>query len=429
MKFLSVILCFVPSIIFGQNEWSLQRCFDSAMVNNPTVHLSKLDYNQAMIQKKNAIYSFLPSINGGATHGYNWGQTLDPFTNQFATNRVQYDNFYMNSSVILFAGLQNYYAKKILEINLDYESLNRILIERTIKMEIARNFLQAQLDQEMVGIAIEELQTTEQLQFREQSFFEEQQKTKSDLLKINAQRAQDKHKLLKAQNDLNYTFLVLQQLIGLPQDSAFSISKNPILIELVPSGTENLLELQLGELNIEKQELSNRQTKGQLYPKLVLNGSLGTGYSGNNKILSPSGNFSPKPLSDQLNENFYKSTSISLSIPVFNNFKTKTQIEINELKSERIRQEFEITKQETENTINRIKLDIVNDNSLLNSLETVHESAKLEYENSLLQFQEGKIDYTSHIQSKETLYKAKSDIIQVRHKIQISTLILYLLLQ
>ncbi|MBK9627660.1 MAG: hypothetical protein IPO56_08130 [Flavobacteriales bacterium] len=59
----------------------------------------------AAVGKQGAQWGFLPNLNAAATHGYNWGQTIDRYTNTFATDRVRTNNFYLGSDWMLFGGL------------------------------------------------------------------------------------------------------------------------------------------------------------------------------------------------------------------------------------------------------------------------------------------------------------------------------------
>ena len=88
----------------AQEVWTLQKCIDYAMQSNLTVQQSKLNIERAEINYDQDRFNLLPNLNAGATHGYNWGQRIDPFTNQFATDRVQTNNLFLSSSLDLFNG-------------------------------------------------------------------------------------------------------------------------------------------------------------------------------------------------------------------------------------------------------------------------------------------------------------------------------------
>ena len=103
-----VLTCFgmlVLSTLFGQS-WSLDSCIAHAFQNNLSIQLSAENVALTKLNETNAIGGMLPSLNAQGSHGYNWGQRIDPFTNQFATSRIQSNNFGLATSVNLFAGLR-----------------------------------------------------------------------------------------------------------------------------------------------------------------------------------------------------------------------------------------------------------------------------------------------------------------------------------
>ena len=112
------------------------------------MQLSDIDFSIAEINVRANNLNFLPNLNGNASHGYNWGQTIDPFTNSFATDRVRYNNFYLSSSVTLFSGLQNYYEKKVSSIDKEIILANREIDKRNLTLEILSAYLRIKLNNE-----------------------------------------------------------------------------------------------------------------------------------------------------------------------------------------------------------------------------------------------------------------------------------------
>src|ERR1044071_8379054 len=93
---------------FCQSSWSLESCINYALNHNIGLQQSHLNNE---INRNNTIQSkagVLPSLNAGATHVYNFGKTIDRFTNTFANTEVLSQNFYLSSSVVLWSGLSQY---------------------------------------------------------------------------------------------------------------------------------------------------------------------------------------------------------------------------------------------------------------------------------------------------------------------------------
>ena len=102
---------------YGQENWDLEQCIQYALDNNLQIRQSEL---QAQLSEEDLLLAkgqVLPTLNGFGNHIYNIGQTIDPYTNTFAQNQVQSNNFSLSTGLNLFAGLQNYNAIKQAQTN------------------------------------------------------------------------------------------------------------------------------------------------------------------------------------------------------------------------------------------------------------------------------------------------------------------------
>jgi outer membrane protein len=412
----------------NNKSWSLEQCIDSALVKNNKILKSQLNQEISNIYLKNSKYNYLPSLNGGATHGYNWGQTIDPFTNQFATNRVQYNNFYLNSSVTLFSGFQNYYTQKITTIDYQTQQYNLEIDQRNMKIKVALAYLQVLLNNEMLNVFKEQLLLTQKQKERMQILIDSEKEPEFKIIEIQAQEEMDKYNVLKASNDLNYSLLLLQQIINISYHPNFNIVtfdsiSNQITINKTIN-LNNLPDIKLSELNIQKQEANIKTIKSRMYPTLSLNGSLGSGYSGNNQYLTPNGELQPKPFNTQLSENFYQSASLSLAVPIFNKNVNRRDEQINQIKLEQYQIEKEQLMLELNQKIELLKLEINNLDAQLNSLQFVLESNQKNYSNANLQFENGYTTYTQLLEIKNKLFKSQSEMLQTKYTLYSKMLIL-----
>ncbi|MBP7513615.1 MAG: TolC family protein, partial [Flavobacteriales bacterium] len=90
----------------AQQKWTLQQCLQRAEEKNLTVRNAELSADLADRVHDQAFWSFLPNLNAGGTHGYNYGRVIDRFTNTFATDRVRTNNFWLSSNLTLYQGGQ-----------------------------------------------------------------------------------------------------------------------------------------------------------------------------------------------------------------------------------------------------------------------------------------------------------------------------------
>ena len=125
---------------------------------------------------------------------------------------------------------------------------------------------------------------------------------------------------------------------------------------------ENLLIQQ--QQRVQEQNIKIAQS-GR-YPTLSLSGSIGSGYSGNNKELVGT-EFLPKPFNIQVEENFYQTATLTLSIPIFNGNQVNSQIQLANIELDKSQLQQEKTILEIENKIEQLKIEIENAN-LIQSL-------------------------------------------------------------
>ena len=69
--------------------WTLESCIDYALDHNVNIKKQYLNVNYQESVLNQSKLGILPNVNAFARHGYNWGPRVDPFNNEFATDRVR----------------------------------------------------------------------------------------------------------------------------------------------------------------------------------------------------------------------------------------------------------------------------------------------------------------------------------------------------
>lgn len=201
-------------------------------------------------------------------------------------------------------------------------------------------------------------------------------------------------------NMTSYTssLIALKQLLGLPLADSISI-ENPSLevaTALLPQGQLSSTvdpTIQLAELSLKQSELNLKYAKGPYYPTVSFSGGYGTNYSSERKDYLTGAYM---PFFSQLNQNRNLNFGLSLSLPVFDAFKTK-------------------------NNINRLKLDLENKQSELHKTKVEREKvltlAIQEYHKSVKEYQVLQVQHAAL----ETNYKAMKE----RYDIGVTTAMEY----
>ncbi|PCI93403.1 MAG: hypothetical protein COB15_16510 [Flavobacteriales bacterium] len=418
-KLLLILNLIICSTVFGQENWTLEKCIDYALKNNLNIKENQLDVDLSKASLNKTTFNYLPSLNANASHGYNWGQRIDPFTNTFATKQVRSNNFYLNSSVTLFSGLQNYHTKQQAKSAYKAQQYNIEIQQRNLKIDVTAAYLQVVLNQEILLTYQEQLKLTEQQKERTELLIEANRKTKSELLEIEAQVSLNELNVTKAANDIKTATLLLKQLINLPKETEFKVEQTEIsesLEQLIELDYTTLVEMEQAKERVNSSFKSLQIAKGGLYPRLSLNASVGSGFSGNNTALNTNGEFVPKAFNQQLDENLYQSVTLSLSIPILDRHQTTFNIQRAKIEVEKAKINQEKTNQDLENKIEQLKVDIINTQSELSSSEKALKSAQLSSENAKLKYENGVMNFTAYNEINTKLFVAQSNLIQVKFK-------------
>ena len=451
----SIVLVLFTSGIFAQTKeidvsmpLTLQECVEYAQAHNIQVKQSELNLelqNASYIQSKAGI---LPSLNANASHTLNFGRTIDPFTNQFATNQVVSDNFSISGSLTLFSGFMNF--NTILQSNYNYLAGKYDLakMRNDIALSVATNYLQILFNEELLKVSQAQVNITKLQVDRTKKMVDAGALPKGNLFDIQAQLAAEELNLVNAQNQLDISSLGLQQLLELQTPVTIAHPDLP-----TPSGTmltstssqifgiavANLPEIKSSEYKLLSAQKGVKLAVSGVYPHLTLSGSYGTGYSGASKelkglptftgydstaittagdwVLSPTFdyNYQTTPFDSQIKDNLNKSIGIFLTVPLFNKCSNKTNItkaKINVLNQELT---LQLAKNQLQKSIQQAYADagaaLKKYNASQIAVDAMNESFKYteqRYEVNMI----SSFDYNN---AKNKLIKAQSDLLQAKY--------------
>ena len=225
----TLFLLALPHLAFDVNAqdtkvWTLKQCIDHAIANNIQIKQGKLGVNVSEYNLKQSKAALLPSVNAHASHSYNFGRTVDPFTNDFVSERVLSNSFSVSGNVTLYSGLRNYNTIKKNEQDLLVSQYNSDKSVNDISLAIAGNFLQVLFNMELEDITMRQVEITKGQVERTQKLVKAGSLPKGDQLEIEAQHSLDELQHIESRNNLELSLLTLQQLLDLEPSSQFEIS-------------------------------------------------------------------------------------------------------------------------------------------------------------------------------------------------------------
>lgn len=328
--------------MISQQTWSLKDCLKHAVEHNLTIKQAALNTNlskNAFTQSKLAV---LPSLNSNASHSFNFGRSVDPYTNAFTLDRVRNNNIGASASVTLFAGFQN--VNNIRMSNYDYlaSKYDAEKIANDISINIITAFLQLMYNKELVAVNEDKLALSKLQVNRVGEMVDVGRLPKGNLLDTESQMAQEELQLINVQNQLDIAFLNMKQLLDLDASYSFDITAPELSIsesfaarnseELYTTAVVNLPDVKSANAKLQSAERSLAIAQGGRSLRLSLFGSIGTGYSdARQKVtgvdsLSLVPTYTDYPFEEQLEDNVSQSVSFSLSIPIFNAWQANSSI-------------------------------------------------------------------------------------------------------
>lgn len=433
----------------SQTGWDLQQCIDYALKHNIGLKQATITSD---INKNNSNQSkaaVLPSLNMGAQHNYNFGQTIDRFTNTFANTQVLSQNFFVSSSLVLWNGFSQYNNIKATEYNYLSSLENVKQMQNDLSLNVANAYISVIFAEELLKISENQTKvTTEQLD-RTQKLVNAGSVAKSIEYDIKAQLANEQVNVTTAENNLIISMLGLKQLMNLDSVTNFTIgrpiidvSENPLLSDniqaIYESGLKTQPSIKRGEYSILSAEKSLAASRGKISPSLTFNASMGTGTSGlakdilgvrlagyqisgitnkGDSVYSPVTQLITRKtsFSDQFNNNINKSIGFTLNIPLFNGLQTTTAIKNAKLNALNAHYTQDLAKQNLFKTISQAYVSAKAALNKYTATKLSVDAATESFKYAQQKFGAGVISAFDFSTSKNRLFAAESNLLQAKY--------------
>lgn len=453
-SFLILIPLALTNNIHSQDSWSLEKCIDFAFENNNQIKQTKLQKQITEENLKANKFNTLPNLNAQTSYGYNFGQTIDPFTNEFAQSKVATNNFSLSSSITLFTGFRNINSIKQSNIQLEMNELEIDKSKNDLSLLIASAYLDYLFNNEIIKVAEIQLLMSKQQEERLTILINNGQLPKQNLLENQAQIAQDETSIITAKNNLILSKLNLAKLIQFPIeelegfnieipsiDSTNIIYEELNTINIYNQSLVNLPDIKIQENKIIDAEYSVKISKSNLYPILSLSGGVGSGYSENNKEISGDPTFSSeltnlyvpsslevieqvtanyqtstKAYSDQISDNFNQQLFLTLSIPIFNGLSNKTAIQKSKINLESNTIQINEEKYALLTSIEQANLEYKAAYQKYLASTKTFEAQKLAFNYAIVQFENNMITQIDFQEKKNQLINADVEVLKSKYE-------------
>jgi outer membrane protein len=460
---LFLLLVLLSSSCFSQKIWTLEDCINYAFDNNLDIKKQVLNVETNKAQLLQSALSMLPNINANGTNFWNYGQTVDRYTNQFATSNVRSNNFNLSTDVTIFNGFSMLNTVRQNNINLLASNYDLDVIKNNISLSVAGYYLDILFNMELYDVANNQLSITQDQVKRIQKMVDAGSSAKGDLLNIQAQASTEELAVIETENRLYISLLSLQQLIDLAVSKDFTIEKPQLKAVEAPkeiltpdqiySYSLNVRpEIKSADLRVQSAEKSLSIARGRITPTLTFGGSWATGYSsaisqvvpgaaGDTSFMpigyrDPSGGivYTPypsvsyptqtAPFGDQLKLNENKSIGFNLSIPIYNGWSGRTAINQAKIMKSQAELDLEMRKRDLRKTIEQSYADATAALKKYKASEQKVASQEESFKYTQQKFDVGMLTSFDFNTAKKDLAKAQSDLLQAKYDFIFKTTIL-----
>lgn len=299
--------------------WSYQDCVDYARAHNISLRQSMLAQERAGYELEAAQAQWQPTLDFATSHAYSNSAWSSPH-NTFG------GNFNLNAGWTVYNGGIRSNTIKLNKKQREIEGLATSELFRTIETDLLTVYLNLLYARESIEIYEETVQLSQAQADRARQLMEAGTLSRVDYAQLKAQLEQDNYALVNARSQYATRRMELKKLLQLGLTDSITPAmvdwqEDEILAALPPMRESYLMaidtDLQLQSLGLQKDaaDLNIAIAKAGRLPKINLNAGIGTSYA------LPTDN-----LGLQLRNALSEQIGVSLSIPIFDQKKTKVAV-------------------------------------------------------------------------------------------------------
>lgn len=316
-------------------QWSLKDCIDYALANNIQLQKAKVQQLSALEDIKQSQSALLPSLSLSTSQNVSYNPWPEQGSAMIAGNKVQADvkKVYYNGSYSLsgnwtvWNGGQNTNTVKLNKLAAEQARLDSAVTANNVLEQIAQLYVQILYSDEAISVTKESLKTSQANEERGKTMVSVGKMSKADLAQLTAQRAEDEYSIVEAESNLRNYKRQLKQLLQIADNDEFDVvipsttdemalKDVPALNDVYAASLTQRPEIQNAKLGIESSDLSVKIAKAGKMPTVGLNAGLSTSTTSMNS----------NRWGNQVKNNFTVGGGVTVSIPLFDNRKTKTAV-------------------------------------------------------------------------------------------------------
>ncbi len=433
-----ILLLVLPSFfpaLQSQSTFNLPQCIERALEVNIGLKQLDIGLETAEIQYKQALYNFLPSVQGSAGYSQVFGTYFAANGESFKLNNMS-SNMGVNASVPIFQGFTLHHRLKGAEIDLKAQGYS---IEKTrqdltnqivmLYFQIIYNNENLTLSENRIGLLEKQLeQTTMQ--------FDAGRKTEADIFNVKSQIASEKVTLLNYRTLRDKDMLTMRQTLQLDPNLPFTLHKPdvdhvkasrtlPAMDDIYSYAVTNMPQMKERMLKVTSAEYSYKSAKAQLYPNVNFSAGLSDSYT-------PFASFSnfvitgqqQRTFMEQMQQNLKESINFSLSVPIFERMSRLTSIKTSELSLKNARYDYVQQQNQLLKDIQQAHFDAQAAREKFSAAREQLAATAAAFEYAESKYNAGIIDFYSYLEFLNNKSRSEIDLLNAKYDMIVKSQIL-----
>jgi len=367
----------------AQEQATTKLTFEEAvkigLEKNVTLNTQKNQLEVTQAQKLSTVGSYLPGFNVTGNLNHQSGQQQNQGTGELEDLDTDYAGYQINGSYTIFNGLSRYNSLRSADKLVTAQTYQVKRSSQDVIFNVATQYLQVLLDQELLRIALENYNAQNALLEKIKASYEVGARAITDVYAQDAIVRGLDVTAIRAKNTLENDKSILAQILQLDPSQSFEAVyptftqhyeeyKNVSLDSLIQIALQNRPDLQQMQYQVEANKFSMRSATGRFMPSVSLFANYGSFYY---SLLD--GDFQ----SQMRTRNPSTTYGVNFTIPIFSQFQNRFQ-------KTQTRVLYENSVLNNQNIEKTVKLDVQRAyNNYVNAIEG--------YNSSLIQFQSGEL--------------------------------------
>ncbi|KPM30829.1 Putative outer membrane transport/efflux protein [Croceitalea dokdonensis DOKDO 023] len=412
----------------AQQVWTLEECVDYAIENN--LQLNDFEFTELSSKEsyRQSIRNLLPNVNGFADYGISFGRQVDPNDNSIVVTDLFSNNYSLSASFDIFQGFQKINSIKASKFLYKAAKEESVQQKYLLAFRVMRAFYDIQFIEGLITISEEQVEISRTNFELVKKQIEVGLMAGADLYEAESLLLADELLLTQNRNRLIAAKLALTQAMNLEGETDISIrpdmdkseekeeDKSITSDDVFNTAMEFIPLIKAQELRVKAAKKQVAVARGNLAPRLAIQGGYGTGYF---ETITDSLGVTI-PFRTQFRDNTNQFIGMSLNVPISNAWSGRSRVKQQKIALARAKNNFEIQEQELYQLIQQLVQEYNALTTEVLQTEKRSKSQELAFQIAQKRYEKGLINAIELGRAKTLFATAQNENLQVRLRLKVN---------